>query len=161
ALIGDVRKTLRRLGRELWSYVGEAARPLRIGERTADTPEALRRYLWRDPPDILLTTPESLALLLSRAAAADLFGALNWVVIDEVHAFAAHNRGADLALSLERLTALAGPQLTRVGLSATCAPLQTAAHFLCGTGRRCAIGIVPDTADFQLAIEPLPEQGAG
>jgi ATP-dependent Lhr-like helicase len=161
ALIGDVRKTLRRLGRELRAYVPAAAPFLWIGERTSDTPEPSRRNLWRDPPDILLTTPESLALLLSRPAATDLFAALDWVVIDEVHAFAAHKRGADFALSLERLTSLAGPSLKRVGLSATCAPLATAAQFLCGTGRPCAIGVVPDQADFQLAIEPLPEQGAG
>jgi ATP-dependent Lhr-like helicase len=157
ALIGDVRKTLRRLVRELGRETGQR---LRIGERTSDTPDRIRRNLWRDPPDILLTTPESLALLLSRPAAAELFARLNWVVIDEVHSFAAHERGADLSLSLERLAALV-PQLRRIGLSATCAPVRTAAHFLCGAGRHCAIGIVPDTADFQLTIEPLPEHGSG
>jgi ATP-dependent Lhr-like helicase len=157
ALIGDVRKTLRRLARELGRETGQG---LRIGERTSDTPDRIRRSLWRDPPDILLTTPESLALLLSRPAAAALFARLNWVVMDEVHSFAAHKRGADLSLSLERLTALA-PGLRRIGLSATCAPVRTAAHFLCGAGRHCAIGVAPDTTGFQLAIEPLPEHGSG
>jgi ATP-dependent Lhr-like helicase len=157
ALIGDVRKTLRRMARELGHETGPR---LRIGERTSDTPDRIRRNLWRDPPDILLTTPESLALLLSRPAAAELFTGLDWVVIDEVHSFVDHKRGADLSLSLERLTVLV-PQLRRIGLSATCAPVRTAAHFLCGPGRHCAIGVVPDIAGFQLAVEPLPEQGAG
>src|SRR5262249_58934216 len=82
-------------------------RPLpRVVLRTGDTPVPARQRLWSDPPEVLLTTPETLALLLTHEGAGDLFGGLRWVVVDEVHALAGGKRGADLALSLERLAHL-------------------------------------------------------
>src|SRR5439155_4091284 len=95
ALGNDVRKNLRSYLAGIRPFLPES-RPLpRVVLRTGDTPAAARRRLWADPPDILLTTPETLALLLTHDGAADLFGGLRWVVVDEVHALAAGKRGAD------------------------------------------------------------------
>jgi ATP-dependent Lhr-like helicase len=107
-----------------------------------------------------LTTPESLAILLARRSAAEWCADLRWVIVDEVHALAANKRGADLALSLERLEWLARGPLQRVGLSATCAPLEKTAKFLVGMGRSCALAQVPDRAALEIRIEPL-EEGPG
>src|SRR5262249_43387328 len=106
------------------------------------------------PPDILLTTPESLALMLTHEGASDLFGGLRQVVVDEVHALAPGKRGADLSLSLERLEALAGG-LQRLGLSATATPLSEAARYLVGEGRSCVIAQAPDQAALELTVRPL------
>ena len=104
--------------------------------RTGDTPAEERRELARRPPDILITTPESLYLLLTSAARESLRG-VEHVIVDEVHAIAGTKRGAHLALSLERLERLraadAAP-LQRIGLSATQRPLETIARFLGGVG---------------------------
>jgi ATP-dependent Lhr-like helicase len=111
------------------------------------------------PPDVLVTTPESLALMLSQVAWADVFRDLRWVVVDEIHAIAGNKRGADLALSLERLADFAG-EVQRIGLSATCRPLAEAACFLAGANRPCAVAEVAEPWSLQLAIEPLPPGGA-
>ena len=99
--------------------------------RTGDTPADERRGFARTPPDILITTPESLFLLLTSAARESLRG-VETVIIDEVHAVAATKRGAHLALSLERLDALLGRPAQRVGLSATVRPIDETARFLGG-----------------------------
>jgi ATP-dependent Lhr-like helicase len=158
ALGNDACQNLRRYLDEIEPFRPAGGAPLRVGLRTGDTSARARRQLELEPPDLLVTTPESLALLLSRPAAAALFCGLRWVVVDEVHALAATKRGADLALSLERLAALAGGRLQRVGLSATCAPVTEAAHFLVGTGRPCAVALVDETAPLELRIEPLEEE---
>jgi ATP-dependent Lhr-like helicase len=89
-----------------------------------------------------------------------MFANLRWVIVDEVHALAVNKRGCDLSLSLERLTHLAGGELRRIGLSATCAPVVEAACFLVGAGRSCAVACVPETARVELTVEPLPEGNA-
>jgi ATP-dependent Lhr-like helicase len=134
---------------------------LRTGLRTGDTSDHARRKLIDQPPDFLLTTPESLAVFLTQPFAVDLFGALRWVVVDEVHALAGNKRGADLSLSLERLDALAGTRIQRVGLSATCAPLATVARFLVGEGRACTIAQVQESTPLHLVVEPLEEGTPG
>ncbi|HXG11896.1 MAG TPA: DEAD/DEAH box helicase [Gemmataceae bacterium] len=159
ALCSDARKNLRFHLRDLAAFLPVGCGSVRIGLRTGDTPARVRRILRRRPPNILLTTPESLAVLLSQPAAAEQFADLRWVVVDEIHAVAGNKRGADLALSLERLTALAGGELQRIGLSATCAPLVEAARFLVGPERTCRIAAVGESAPLDLAIEPLPESG--
>src|SRR5207244_8560285 len=122
-------------------------RPLpRVVLRTGDTPAAARQRLWADPPEILLTTPETLALLLTHPGAGDLFGGLRWVIVDEVHALAANKRGAALLLSLERLEA----NIQRIGLSATSTPLTEAGHFLVGAGRPCVLASVGDASPLEL-----------
>jgi ATP-dependent Lhr-like helicase len=161
ALLNDVRKHLRAACRGVRAFLPEVQGILRVELRTGDTSAHSRRHLRLTPPDVLLTTPESLAVLLSQPVAATLFAGLRWVVVDEVHALAGNKRGADLALSLERLEALAGTEPQRVGLSATCSPLDETARFLVGAGRRCSIAHVADTTPLQLLVEPLPVASLG
>jgi ATP-dependent Lhr-like helicase len=115
---------------------------VRVAIRTGDTPQRERRQMLKEPPDILITTPESLYLMLTSRARETVKGA-EWVIVDEIHAVAATKRGAHLALTLERLDALVRetgrrePQ--RIGLSATQTPLQEVARFLVGPQRECRI----------------------
>ncbi len=160
ALIADARKNLRVVLQELRTTCPELRIP-RVGRWTGDTPERVRRLLRRRSPEILLTTPESLAVLLSRGDAADSFGGVRWIVVDEVHSLATCKRGADLALSLERLESLSRFAVQRIGLSATCSPVQAAAGFLVGSGRTCVIAQVNDASPLDLVIEPLEEFGSG
>jgi len=104
---------------------------LSVGVRTGDTPQRDRQRMLRTPPDILITTPESLYLMLTSRAADILAGATS-VIVDEIHAVAATKRGAHLALSLERLEEVVDGPLQRVGLSATQRPLSEIARFLGG-----------------------------
>jgi ATP-dependent Lhr-like helicase len=110
---------------------GEACRVPVVGVRTGDTPREERARMLRQPPDILITTPESLFLLLTSRARATL-GAVDTVIVDEIHAVVGTKRGVHLALSLERLEDLARRPLQRIGLSATQRPLETVARFLGG-----------------------------
>src|SRR3954451_15398019 len=102
-----------------------------VAMRTGDPPADERRAFARTPPDILITTPESLFLILTSAARESLRG-VETVIVDEVHAVAATKRGAHLALSLERLDALLTSPAQRVGLSATVRPIDETARFLGG-----------------------------
>jgi ATP-dependent Lhr-like helicase len=156
ALSADTARTLTAIFEELRALV-PANRLPQLAVRNGDSTAAQRRRLWRQPPDILLTTPESVAVLLSQPRARLLFASLRWVVVDEVHALAASKRGADLALSLERLTHLARRRLQRIGLSATVTPLTEAARWL--AGERCAIAQAGDATPLQLTIVPLEENG--
>src|SRR5262249_51223879 len=140
---------------------------IRIGLRTGDTPACVRRELRHDPPELLLTTPESLAVLLSHEWACALFANLRWVIVDEVHAFAAGKRGCDLSLSLERLARLAGGadgpggraagERQRVAWSAPCPRASEAARSRVGVNRPCAIAAVPETARLDLTVELLAD----
>jgi ATP-dependent Lhr-like helicase len=124
--------------------LGEPEPRISIAGRTGDTPQEQRRELARRPPDILVTTPESLYLLLTSAARDTLRG-VETVIIDEVHAIAGSKRGAHLALSLERLERLRpadAPPMQRIGLSATQRPLETIARFLGGIGPGREVAIV-------------------
>jgi ATP-dependent Lhr-like helicase len=117
------------IARNLETPVAEMGLPIRIETRTGDTPTSKRQRQRRDPPDILLTTPEQLALLLASADAPYLFGTLKRVVFDELHALVTSKRGDLLSLGLARLFRLA-PQLATVGLSATVAEPEDLARFL-------------------------------
>ena len=108
------------IARNLETPVREMGLPIRLETRTGDTPASKRMRQRRDPPDILLTTPEQLALLLATADAPYLFGTLKRVILDELHSLVTSKRGDLLSLDLSRLFKLA-PQLTTVGLSATVA----------------------------------------
>jgi len=110
---------------------GVAFRTPEISIRTGDTPQRDRARFRRHPAEILITTPESLYLLLTSEAAASL-RSVETVIVDEIHALVPTKRGAHLTLSLERLEAITGPGLQRIGLSATQRPLEEVAHFLAG-----------------------------
>ena len=105
---------------------------IRTWVRTGDTPSAERERMRRRPPHILVTTPESLYVLLGSESGRAMLATARSVIVDEIHAIAPNKRGAHLALSLERLAALSGDRLQRIGLSATQNPINTVAHFLVG-----------------------------
>ncbi|HEY2768094.1 MAG TPA: DEAD/DEAH box helicase [Solirubrobacteraceae bacterium] len=124
---------------------------LRVAIRTGDTPQRERAQMLREPPDILITTPESLYLMLTSRAKEILRGA-RWAIVDEIHAVASTKRGAHLALTLERLDSLAGRELQRIGLSATQRPLEEVARFLVGPSRECRIVDVGARKELDLRI---------
>ena len=105
--------------------------PLVTAMRTGDTPAEERRAMLRHPPDILITTPESLYLLLT-SSAREILAPVRWVIVDEIHAVAGTKRGSHLALTLERLEEVAAVPPQRIGLSATQRPLEAIARFLAG-----------------------------
>ena len=131
---------------------------IRVGIRTGDTPAADRRALARRPPDILITTPESLFLMLTSASREALAG-VETVILDEVHAVAGTKRGAHLALSLERLDALLPRPARRIGLSATVRPVDEVARFL-SPQRKARIVQPPSGKEFQLSVVvPVADMG--
>ncbi|HEY0119766.1 MAG TPA: ATP-dependent helicase [Cellulomonas sp.] len=171
ALAVDVERNLRSplVGiRQAAQRLGRTLPHVEVGMRTGDTPPEERRAFGKRPPDILITTPESLYLVLTSAARAGLSG-VRTVIVDEIHAVAATKRGAHLALSLERLDAMlerpGGPGPTqRVGLSATVRPVDAVAGFLGGAralddaGRR--VVVVQPPADKRIEVEvvvPVPD----
>src|SRR6516165_2943266 len=105
---------------------------IRTSVRTGDTPQAERERMRRQPPHIVVTTPESLYILLGSESGRLMLASTRTVIVDEIHALAPNKRGAHLALSLERLEALCGRRLTRIGLSATQKPIEEVAKFLVG-----------------------------
>ncbi|WP_167152867.1 ATP-dependent helicase [Streptomyces sp. MBT27] len=141
--------------------LGLAEPEVRVGIRSGDTPQAERRALTTRPPDILITTPESLFLMLTSAAREALAG-VETVILDEVHAVAGTKRGAHLALSLERLDELLAKPARRIGLSATVRPVEEVARYL-SPQRRVEIVQPPSTKEFDLSVvvpvEDLAELG--
>ena len=135
ALAVDVERNLRVPLAGIAQFASRGDVPFRVPEiaiRTGDTPQSERARFRRQPADILITTPESLYLLLTSESAAAL-RTVDTVIVDEIHALVPTKRGAHLALSLERLEALAPQRIQRIGLSATQRPLEEVAHFLGGT----------------------------
>lgn len=135
---------------------GVPAPQISVGVRSGDTPPAQRRELITKPPDILITTPESLFLMLTSAARETLAG-VQTVIVDEVHAVAGTKRGAHLALSLERLDALLDTPAQRIGLSATVRPAEEVARFLSGS-RPATVVAPPAAKTFELTVAvPVPD----
>ncbi|MFF7815028.1 DEAD/DEAH box helicase [Streptomyces sp. NPDC007945] len=131
---------------------------VRVGIRSGDTPAAERRALATRPPDILITTPESLFLMLTSAAREALSG-VETVILDEVHAVAGTKRGAHLALTLERLDELLPRPARRIGLSATVRPVDEVARFL-SPGRQVEIVQPPSGKEFDLSVVvPVEDMG--
>src|SRR5262245_25621542 len=122
-----------------------------VGVRTGDTPAADRARMLRRPPDILITTPESLFLLLTSRGRAVL-ASVEAVIVDEIHVMVATKRGAHLALSLERLEEIAKGRVQRIGLSATQRPLEEVSRYL-GGGRKVAIVDAGAKKAFELTVE--------
>ncbi|HEY4368254.1 MAG TPA: DEAD/DEAH box helicase [Steroidobacteraceae bacterium] len=118
---------------------------IRSWVRTGDTPQYERAQMRRKPPHIVVTTPESLYILLGSQSGREMLSTTRTVIVDEIHAIAGSKRGTHLAVSLERLEALAGRRLTRIGLSATQQPIEDVARFLVGAKRVSADGQVDCT----------------
>ena len=170
ALGNDIQKNLQeplaeitRAGR----LQGLPLREIRTAVRSGDTPPAERQRMISRPPHILITTPESLYILLTAERSRQMLKRAHTVIVDEIHAVAGDKRGAHLALSLERLDALAGRPLQRIGLSATQKPMEDIACLLVGTRRlrrdgtpNCAIVDVGHKRELDLSIE-VPDQELG
>jgi ATP-dependent Lhr-like helicase len=130
--------------------------------RTGDTPAGERERMRRSPPHIVVTTPESLYILLGSESGRRMLGTTRTVIVDEIHAVAPNKRGAHLALSLERLAELCGGQLLRVGLSATQTPIEAVARFLVGARSEtepasdCTVIDVGHRRQRDLALEVPP-----
>ncbi|MHA3023304.1 ATP-dependent helicase [Mycobacterium sp. BMJ-28] len=136
--------------------LGEPAPAITVGVRSGDTTAKQRRDLIAKPPDILITTPESLFLMLT-SAARDTLAAVQTVIVDEVHAVAGTKRGAHLALSLERLDALLDTPAQRIGLSATVRPPEEVARFLSGSSPATIVA-PPADKTFDLRVQvPVPD----
>ena len=131
ALSYDVEKNLRAPLRGIGA-------DLNVAIRTGDTPQKERRDMVKHPPDVLITTPESLYLMLTSQARA-IFEGTETVILDEIHAVAQTKRGAHLAITLERLVEEAGRDVQRVGLSATQNPLEEVGRFMVGPKRKATI----------------------
>ena len=135
ALGNDVQRNLEQPLAELrarFEAEGQAFPEIRIGVRTGDTPASARARMLRKAPHILITTPESLNILLTSLKGRGMFSMVRAVIVDEIHAVAGTKRGAHLALTLERLEMLVQNPVQRIGLSATQRPLEEVAHFLGG-----------------------------
>ena len=159
ALAVDVERNLRTpltgIGR-VAERSGVPAPDISVGVRSGDTPPARRRELITKPPDILITTPESLFLMLT-SAARETLAEVQTVIVDEVHAVAATKRGAHLALSLERLDQLLDKPAQRIGLSATVRPPEEVARFLSGQARTTIVA-PPAAKTFDLSVQvPVPD----
>ena len=163
ALSNDVQKNLQQplneIGRAALEQ-GLMLPELRVLVRTGDTPMAERQRMLRRPPHILITTPESLFILLTAEKSRALLRTVRTVIVDEIHAVAATKRGAHLSLSLERLDALMDVKSVRIGLSATQQPIETVARFLVGDRPRPRIVDVGHRRAMDLAVEvPKDELG--
>ena len=161
ALNNDIEKNLRAplAGiREMAAAAGDPLPEIRVAVRTGDTLAPARQAMVRRPPHILITTPESLYLLLTSERFRPALSEVRSVIVDEVHALAGSKRGAHLAITLERLEALAGRPFQRIGCSATVHPPEVAAAFLAGASRPCRI--VDAGFDRRLDLEvvaPVPD----
>lgn len=164
ALSYDLEKNLH----EPLSQIYGEKPPIRVGLRSGDTTPAERQRQHTRPPHILLTTPESLALLLSQEKWLPALGTVRWMIVDEIHALAENKRGAHLSLSMERLDRIVqerGGAMQRIGLSATVAPLTEVAQFLAGTHRPCEIVDVSTAKKVDLRVysplgkDPYPPSG--
>lgn len=156
ALAKDVEKNLQEPLAGICSLAkerGDSYRVPRVAVRSGDTPQSERQKMRRDPPDILITTPESLFLILTSDAREILRG-VDTVIVDEIHAIVGTKRGAHLALSIERVMRLAGKPIQRIGLSATSRPLDLVARFLAGArGRKVEIVDASVKRAFDVRVE--------
>jgi ATP-dependent helicase Lhr and Lhr-like helicase len=156
ALANDVQKNLLQPLETIASQAeaaGQAFPEIRVLVRSGDTPARERRQMALRPPHILVTTPESLFILLTTESGRNLLKDVRSAIIDEIHALAPDKRGAHLLLSLERLEALTERPLQRIGLSATQKPVEAVGRFLVGPSRRLHIVDVGHSRPMDLAVE--------
>lgn len=155
ALSNDIHKNLQlplNGIRKLLPKEHQKSSGIRVALRTGDTPTSQRTSMYRNPPHILVTTPESLYLLLTSINGRKMLESANTVIVDEIHAILESKRGSHLALSLERLNHLTSNPLTRIGLSATQKPIETVALFLTGN-QPCQIVDTGHSRAMDVAIE--------
>jgi ATP-dependent helicase Lhr and Lhr-like helicase len=173
ALATDIQQNLDAPLREIAAVaeeLGQLAPVIRVAVRTGDTAAAERAAMLKNPPDILITTPESLFLLVTAERSRSMLRGTRTVIVDEIHSVAANKRGSHLALTLERLAHVAEGPVQRVGLSATVRPISAIARLLVGAGEdrdnpdgspRCAIVDSGHRRQLDLALEiPDDELGA-
>ena len=132
---------LRALNRDVFRRITDYAHQdnLEIEIRHGDTPQSTRKKISNSPPDVLITTPETLVILLTQEKMLSALSELEWLVIDEIHELLANERGSQLSLSMERLQYNSNKRIVRVGLSATVGNIDDASHFLVGTAKPCKI----------------------
>jgi len=160
ALSNDIERNLqfplRGINEQLVS-MGLAEADIQVMVRTGDTPTAERSNMLKNPPHILVTTPESLYLLLTSTGGRNMLSTVHTLIVDEIHALVGDKRGSHLALSVERLEALTGRKLHRIGISATQKPVEQVAHFLTGNSPAnvldCKIIDKGHARKLQLSIE--------
>ena len=164
ALGNDIQKNLEGPLAEILELAGQKGLlmpQIRVAVRTGDTLTHERQAMLRRPPHILVTTPESLYILLTAQRSRAILSDVRTVIVDEIHAVADDKRGAHLTLSLERLDALTGNRAVRIGLSATQKPIETVAHFLTGNGQPDPVVVnIGHKRALDLAIE-VPGQELG
>ncbi|HEY7147453.1 MAG TPA: DEAD/DEAH box helicase [Streptosporangiaceae bacterium] len=172
ALAVDIQQNLDRPLREIAAVAAELGLPapdIRVAVRSGDTTAAERTAMLRRPPDFLITTPESLYLLVTAQRSRQTLAGVQTVIVDEIHAVAGNKRGSHLALTLERLDYLTEGRLQRVGLSATQRPIETVARLLTGAGAGrsgpdgapdCAIVDTGHRRELDLELE-LPDDELG
>ena len=155
ALARDIQKNLEAPLAEIRA-LDPSLPELRVVVRTGDTPAKARASMSKRPPHILVTTPESAYILLTSEGGRQMLRSVRTVIVDEIHALARDKRGSHLALSLERLEALVGRPVQRIGLSATQKPLEAVARFLVGVDRECVLVDAGHLRNIDLAIEVPP-----
>jgi len=170
ALGNDIAKNLQAPLAEIYQLAGREGillPSIRVAVRSGDTPARERQAMVRRPPHILITTPESLYILLTSARSREFLRSAETLILDEIHAIAQDKRGAHLALSIERLAALAERPLQRIGLSATQKPIDEVARLLVGTRQigddgapDCSIVDVGHQREMELRIE-VPDEELG
>ncbi|GAB4200945.1 MAG: DEAD/DEAH box helicase [Wenzhouxiangellaceae bacterium] len=162
ALSNDIERNLRQplegIAETLYE-LGMMAPAIRAQVRTGDTPPRERQQMLRKPPHILVTTPESLFILLSSASGRRALSGVEALLVDEIHALVGNKRGAHLNLSLERVAALAPTPPLRIGLSATVKPLTEVGQWLCA-GESCEIVDLGHQRRWDLALE-IPDEPLG
>ena len=154
ALGNDVQKNLQRPLAEI-RELDPTLPAVRVQVRSGDTPASERAKMLRKPPHVLVTTPESLYILLTSAGGREILKSVRTVILDEIHATLGDKRGSHLALSLERLETLAG-DVQRIGLSATQKPVEEVARYLVGVGRKCTTVDVGHRRDLDTAVVVPP-----
>jgi ATP-dependent Lhr-like helicase len=156
ALGNDIQKNLKEPLREISELAKKKGIELniRVGVRTGDTPQNERQKMLREPPHILITTPETASIILNAPKFREHLRALEFVIVDEIHDVADNKRGAHLSITLERLQHLCEKEFTRVGMSATIHPVEEVARFLIGVEERgCIIADVAFEKKIELRVE--------
>jgi ATP-dependent Lhr-like helicase len=152
--ITPLRALNRDIFRRLIHYAEE--RGLKADIRHGDTSQYSRQKMVEEPPDVLITTPETLAIILTSRRMRENLRTLEYVVIDELHELIGSERGAHLSVSLERLTLLVGHRVTRIGLSASIGDLEEAGRFLAGEEMKAAVIVDPSIRRYEIELRYVP-----